>query len=34
MYADVPYSVLQNVVISHPSVLELLPTLLEGLKEV
>ncbi len=34
MYADVPYTVLRNEVISHSSVSELLPTLLEGLKEV
>lgn len=34
MYADVPYTVLKNAVISHPTVSELLPTLLGGLKEV
>lgn len=34
MYADVPYTVLKNAVISHPTVSELLPTLLEGLEEV
>jgi pyruvate/2-oxoglutarate dehydrogenase complex dihydrolipoamide dehydrogenase (E3) component len=34
MYADVPYTVLKNAVISHPTVSELLPTLLEGLKEI
>jgi pyruvate/2-oxoglutarate dehydrogenase complex dihydrolipoamide dehydrogenase (E3) component len=34
MYSDVPYTVLQNAVISHPTVAELLPTLLGGLKEV
>ena len=34
MYADVPYTVLQQAVISHPTVSELLPTLLGGLKEV
>jgi pyruvate/2-oxoglutarate dehydrogenase complex dihydrolipoamide dehydrogenase (E3) component len=34
MYADVPYSVMKNAVISHPTVSELLSTLLKGLKEV
>ncbi|MFW5725307.1 MAG: FAD-containing oxidoreductase [Bacteroidota bacterium] len=34
MYADVPYTVLQQAVISHPTVSEWLPTLLGGLKEV
>ncbi|GET28803.1 FAD-containing oxidoreductase [Prolixibacter sp. SD074] len=34
MYADVPYTVLKNAVISHPTVSELLPTLLKGLKEI
>jgi pyruvate/2-oxoglutarate dehydrogenase complex dihydrolipoamide dehydrogenase (E3) component len=34
MYSDIPYTVLQNAVISHPTVAELLPTLLGGLKEV
>jgi len=34
MYADVPYTVLKNAVIPHPTVSELLPTLLEGLKEI
>ncbi len=34
MYADVPCSVLKNAVISHPTVSELLPSLLAGLKEV
>ncbi len=34
MYADVPCTVLKNAVISHPTVSELLPTLLEGLEEV
>ena len=32
MYSDVPYTVLKNAVISHPTVAELLPTLLERLK--
>ena len=32
MYADAPYTILKNSVISHPTVSELLPTLLEGLK--
>lgn len=32
MYADAPYTSLKNSVISHPTVSELLPTLLEGLK--
>jgi len=34
MYAGAPYTVLQNAVISHPTVAELLPTLLGNLKEV
>ncbi|HKL32797.1 MAG TPA: hypothetical protein VJ919_09695, partial [Tangfeifania sp.] len=34
MYAGAPYTVLQNAVISHPTVSELLPTLLGNLKEV
>jgi pyruvate/2-oxoglutarate dehydrogenase complex dihydrolipoamide dehydrogenase (E3) component len=34
MYADVAYSVMKNAVISHPTVSELLSTLLKGLKEV
>lgn len=34
MYSDVPYTVMKNSIISHPTVSELLPTLLEGLKEV
>ena len=34
MYANAPYTVMQNAVIPHPTVSELLPTLLEGLKEV
>jgi len=34
MYSGAPYTVLQNAVISHPTVAELLPTLLGGLKEV
>jgi pyruvate/2-oxoglutarate dehydrogenase complex dihydrolipoamide dehydrogenase (E3) component len=34
IYADVPYSVMKNAVISHPTVSELLSTLLKGLKEV
>ncbi|MFP4542842.1 MAG: mercuric reductase [Candidatus Kapaibacterium sp.] len=32
MYADVPYNVLKNSVIAHPTVSELLPTLLENLE--
>ncbi len=34
MYADAPYTSLKNSVISHPTVSELLPTLLEGLKAI
>lgn len=34
MYADVPYSVMKKAVISHPTVSELLPTMLKDLKEV
>ncbi|HKK10707.1 MAG TPA: FAD-containing oxidoreductase [Bacteroidales bacterium] len=33
MYADVPYTVMKNAVISHPTVSELLPTLLDSLKK-
>lgn len=32
MYADSPYTVLQRAVHNHPTVTELLPTMLEGLK--
>ena len=31
MYADVPYTVLQRAVRSHPTVTELIPTMLQGL---
>ncbi len=34
MYTDVPYTVMKNAVISHPTVSELLPTLLKGLKAI
>lgn len=33
MYADAPYTTLQRAVHNHPTVGELLPTMLEGLKE-
>ena len=32
MYADVPYTVLQRAVHNHPTVTELIPTMLQGLK--
>ena len=32
MYADVPYTVLQRAVHNHPTVTELIPTMLEDLK--
>ncbi len=34
MYADLPYTAMQNAMPIHPTVSELLPTLLEGLKPV
>lgn len=33
MYADVPYTVIRDSVIPHPTVSELIPTMLERLKE-
>ena len=32
IYADVPYTVLQRAVHSHPTVTELIPTMLQGLR--
>ncbi|MBA3985775.1 MAG: mercuric reductase, partial [Flavobacteriales bacterium] len=34
MYADVPYSVIRDSVVPHPTVSELIPTMLENLKKV
>ncbi len=34
MYADVPYTVIRDSVIPHPTVAELIPTMLENLEEV
>jgi hypothetical protein len=34
MYADAPYQTLRDAVHIHPTVAELIPTLLEGLKPV